>query len=29
MLDQVCGGASATFGDWIVFMLKVPSCETK
>jgi hypothetical protein len=22
MLDQVCGGASATFGERIVFMLK-------
>jgi hypothetical protein len=24
MLDQVCGGASATLGDRIVFMIKVP-----
>src|SRR6187200_138502 len=27
MLDQVCGGASATLGDRIVFMLKGPSCK--
>src|SRR4051794_12280680 len=27
MLEQVCGGASATLGDRIVFMHKGPSCE--